>query len=133
MSHQTLRQAWFIIHPPHTPKFEFTLWGGIPWTIGRHQSCRIILQDQFVSRLHAIVNSVIFQNQYLFFVTDNGSSNGTLHNGNSLTHSALLHDQDALVMGRTILKFHYPKMFKVEKISEIEKIAQISSSLPWVD
>ncbi len=133
MQDNSLRQAWLTISPPEQTKYEITLWGGVTWTIGRHASCKVVLADRFISRVHAAINSVLFQNQYLFFITDHHSSNGTLYNGNYLTHSALLHDRDVLILGQTMVVFHYPNMFKLEHLSEPPSLEEISlSSLPWL-
>ncbi|MDS3861624.1 FHA domain-containing protein [Thermosynechococcaceae cyanobacterium BACA0444] len=109
--------------------------GGISWTIGRSQSCRIVIEDRYASRLHAVINSVMFRHQFLYFVMDKNTVNGTLLNGNNLVYPTLLHDQDVMVMGTTILAFHYPTMFEVKEpriIKEIQKFSQtISKSIPW--
>lgn len=136
MPKQPSHQAWLTIHTANQLKFHVEIWGGISWTIGRYQSCRIVLGDAYVSRLHAVINSIIFQNQYLYFVIDNNAVNGTLLNGNQLIYPTLLHDQDVMVMGTTVIAFHYPTMFEISDamiLEEIQKNARISSqSIPWL-
>ncbi|AFY62654.1 FHA domain-containing protein [Synechococcus sp. PCC 6312] len=135
MPSQNPNPAWLTIHSSNKLKYDVELWGGISWTIGRSQSCRIVIEDRYASRLHAVINSVMFQHQFLYFVMDNNTVNGTLLNGNSLVYPTLLHDQDVMVMGTTILAFHYPTMFEVKElriIKEIQKFSQtVSKSIPW--
>lgn len=136
MSNHSIHQARLTVHTAKKFKYDVELWGGISWTIGRHPSCRITLEDRFVSRFHAVINSAMFQHQYIYFVIDNNTVNGTLLNGNQLVYPTLLHDQDVLVMGTTVLAFHHPTMFKTqdpEVLKELQKLARISSkSISWL-
>lgn len=53
-------------------------------TIGRHQSAMVQLEDPQMSRVHLR----ILKNQERYFVVDNRSTNGTLHNGKRLAPDA---------------------------------------------
>lgn len=137
MSNPKIPQARLTIHTAKKFKYDVILWGGISWTIGRNPTCRITLEDRFVSRFHAVINSVMFQHQYIYFVMDNHTVNGTLLNGSQLVYATLLHDQDVMVMGTTVLAFHHPTMFKTKDpvvLREIQRLSQISSkSIQWLD
>ncbi|MDG2991422.1 FHA domain-containing protein [Candidatus Synechococcus calcipolaris G9] len=141
--------AWLVIRQRGQPKRQITLWGGIRWTIGRSMDCRIVVDDPHLSRCHAIIQSFIFQDQPLYFLADNHSSNGVLLNGYPLEHNTLLHDQDVFILGTSSFHFHYPTMYRPEVLSHGDQLGNIStqesqkqpppraskpstSSVPWV-
>lgn len=72
-------------------------------TIGRAtsstESWDIALQDRSVSRPHAKVET----KDRVVTLTDTGSVNGTLHNGQLLSAPVLLKDGDVIVIGETML------------------------------
>ena len=63
--------------------------------MGRHSTCDIRIQDPRLSRRHAEVS--IANEQYK--ITDLGSANGVLINGDRLIGSQMLHHGDLLVIG----------------------------------
>jgi anti-anti-sigma factor len=71
-------------------------------TIGRRADSEVMIDDPSVSRRHA----QIFCRGEAFYLTDLGSSNGTLLNGRRVTEEASLSDGDVLQFGDTILTFH---------------------------
>lgn len=70
----------------------------------RSENWDIALQDRSVSRPHARIEN----KQGSVTYTDMGSANGTLHNGQPLTGSAILKDGDVLIVGETTLIYRGP-------------------------
>lgn len=68
---------------------------GESFTIGRHSACDLTYSDSRLSREHAKIE----RNAGHFTVSDLGSSNGTLVNGNSLSGQAILRDGDVIDLG----------------------------------
>src|SRR5512135_722250 len=68
--------------------------------IGSHPSCDLVLDDPYVSRLHARVETV----GATYLLRDLGSSNGTRAGGVWL-HEAHLHDGARFDVGSTTLQF----------------------------
>jgi pSer/pThr/pTyr-binding forkhead associated (FHA) protein len=68
-------------------------------TVGRGGGCSIVLaDDSFVSN----VNARIFRRDGDVFVEDLGSRNGTLLNGQPVTHATALRRGDRVQFGRTV-------------------------------
>jgi uncharacterized RDD family membrane protein YckC len=72
-------------------------------TIGRAETCNMVLDDKVVSRRHALVRAV--EGGYL--LVDNGSANGTLVNGLKVTEHRLK-DGDEIRLGSSTLRFVDP-------------------------
>jgi hypothetical protein len=85
-------------------------------TVGRAEGCDIQLPFAGISRLHAVVN---MDPHRRFFISDAGSKNGTLLNGDALdSHKLYLLPDDALVMFAEIeVTFLLPETF----FSELSK------------
>ncbi len=71
-------------------------------TIGRDSGCDIVLDDQKVSRNHAMLRQLGNGDYYLI---DEGSSNGSYVNGKLITAPTLLRDNDRLGIGETEMVF----------------------------
>lgn len=69
-------------------------------TIGRLPECEVVLSDPAVSRRHAR----IVRRDDAFVLTDLGSTNGTLVNGERVTEREL-RDGDRITVGATVLEF----------------------------
>lgn len=69
-------------------------------TIGRAERCHIILDDSYVSQIHARV----FAKGDVFMVEDMGSTNGTYVNRNRVTSPTELLRGDRLKIGKTVLE-----------------------------
>jgi pSer/pThr/pTyr-binding forkhead associated (FHA) protein len=67
-------------------------------TIGRGGGCGIVLDDSFVSQVHARV----FRRNGEIYVEDLGSRNGTLLNGRPLSSAQRLRRGDKVQFGRTV-------------------------------
>jgi hypothetical protein len=68
--------------------------------IGRHPTCAIVLDDTDVSRRHALIRAVGPN----WVITDNGSTNGTRVNGETVRDQVLV-DGDEIVVGSTLIHF----------------------------
>jgi len=67
-------------------------------TVGRGGGCGIVLDDTFVSQVHARV----FRRDRDMYVEDLGSRNGTLLNGQPVGHAQRLRRGDRVQFGRTV-------------------------------
>jgi pSer/pThr/pTyr-binding forkhead associated (FHA) protein len=86
-----------ILEPPARQGERFALPDEL--TVGRGGGCGIVLADDtFVSTVHAR----IFRRDGEVFVEDLGSRNGTLLNGQPLTHATALRRGDRVQFGQTI-------------------------------
>ncbi|BCX12478.1 MAG: phosphopeptide-binding protein [Thermosynechococcus sp.] len=126
-------KASLIVRERGLPKREVILSPDRQWTIGRQLDCSIRLTDAYVSRLHAVINAFLFRGQPLYFISDYHSRNGTFLNGLPLQHSTLLHHEDVICMGTTLLVFYYPEMLKEISLAECPEFPEGSTdSPPWV-
>ncbi len=69
--------------------------------IGRGAECRVCLEDEFVSQLHARILKV--KDGYI--LEDLGSTNGTYINGNRINYPVGLRYGDRITIGGTVLEF----------------------------
>lgn len=69
-------------------------------TLGRASGCQIMLDDTFVSQLHARV----FRRDGQVWVEDLGSTNGTHVNGSKITAPVVVRRGDRLQVGQTVLE-----------------------------
>ncbi|URR35831.1 FHA domain-containing protein [Thermosynechococcus sp. HN-54] len=129
----TSHKAWLIIRERGCPKREVILSPDRQWTIGRQLDCSILLKDAYVSRVHAVINAFLCKGQPLYFISDYHSRNGTLVNGVPIQHSTLLHHEDVICVGTTLIVFYYPDMFKEIAADACRKLSKRSTgSLPWI-
>lgn len=70
-------------------------------SVGRSSSCTVQLLDEKVSRLH----STIFRDGERWMVRDEGSSNGTGHNGRLILEPTALQPGDELAIGNNLLLY----------------------------
>jgi adenylate cyclase len=90
-------QSWLEMPDGH----RFDLTGTI--TIGRSPDNALVLQDDQVSRKHAIIQ---VQGEREFWLVDLGSANGTYINGLRIDKPQQLHRGDVIQMAETTLEFH---------------------------
>jgi two-component system, NtrC family, response regulator AtoC len=76
-------------------------------TIGRDESCDVVLNDLMVSRVHGRI--IFHQDQYS--IVDLGSQNGTVVNGAKVVDSMRLHSGDTIGVGSSTLIFFRPSGF----------------------
>ncbi len=85
-----------ILEPPARRGETFTLHDEL--TVGRGGGCGIVLDDTFVSQVHARV----FRRDGDVWVEDLGSRNGTLVNGQPVTAAQRLRRGDTVQFGKTV-------------------------------
>lgn len=71
-------------------------------TIGRAPGCAIVIDDSFVSQVHARV----FEANGVHHLEDLDSTNGTRFNDVPLVGSHVLHKGDRIAFGDTVLEFN---------------------------
>jgi hypothetical protein len=74
---------------------------GFIFRIGRLDSNQIVVQDDAVSRSHAVITC----EDNRFFLLDLGSTNGTLLNGSPVRRRERLNDQDVIRVGQIQFRF----------------------------
>jgi hypothetical protein len=74
---------------------------GFIFRIGRLDTNQIVVQDDSVSRTHAVIT---YENNK-FFLLDLGSTNGTLINGSPVRRRAYMNDQDIIRVGQVQFRF----------------------------
>lgn len=72
-------------------------------TVGRGRENDVIIDDQFVSHLHAR----LVRKEGRYYLEDAGSTNHTYVNGERVTAPRKLEDGDVITMGDTHLRFSY--------------------------
>ncbi|HSE09256.1 MAG TPA: DUF1707 and FHA domain-containing protein [Nocardioidaceae bacterium] len=72
--------------------------------IGRRPNCDVVLRDQRVSRVHAVL--MMLDDQW--FLEDLRSTNGTFVNGNRLRVATMLREGDRVSFGGLTLRFDRP-------------------------
>lgn len=75
------------------------------WTIGRSRSSDVAIDDQWISRSHAMLQRMDGGEIYLI---DFGSRNGSFVNGRRVSTPVRLADGDRLKAGQAELEFHFP-------------------------
>ncbi len=70
-------------------------------TLGRGPYNTVVLPDRYVSKEHA----VIYPQESHHFLADQGSTNGTYHNGTRITEPVPLSDGDEIIIGATVFKY----------------------------
>jgi adenylate cyclase len=93
-----------------------------PCRIGRSEGNTIVLEDDLASRNHAILQAT---DAGVFYVTDVGSTNGTLLNGGRVTAPMQLKAGDCIQIGSHAFTFHQ----KVPAAPEPEILEQKATSL----
>jgi hypothetical protein len=76
--------------------------GPSTFTIGRHISCSLRLENSTVSQHHA---SVVFEDN-AHFLRDEGSTNGTFLNSKPVWDTAPLKEGDIIRVGAVLIRFH---------------------------
>ncbi|MGB3299680.1 MAG: adenylate/guanylate cyclase domain-containing protein [Phormidesmis sp.] len=75
------------------------------WTVGRSDDNNFVLGDRWISRNHAMLQSM---DTGEFYLIDLGSRNGTFINGRRVSVPVTLHNRDAITFGQTELNFYCP-------------------------
>ena len=69
--------------------------------VGRQSDCQVLLDDNNVSRIHAEIR----RTKEGWVVTDRGSTNGSMVNGQKVTEGRLLVNGDTVAFGSAIVQF----------------------------
>ena len=101
--------SFYLSHPPtlvvklkNRPLKTYPF-NGKQMTIGRNAQNDIVIDNLSVSRQHAVISS----SKEGFFITDLGSKNGTLVNGQAVKE-AKLNSGDNILLGKYIIAFEIP-------------------------
>src|SRR5579871_497947 len=76
------------------------------WKLGRGSQCTIVLEDDLVSRNHAMIQRTE-SSEYMLI--DMGSRNGSFVNGRRLSTPSKLRDGDQVTLGNAQMVFHNPQ------------------------
>jgi adenylate cyclase len=87
-----------------------------PCRIGRNEGNTIVLQDDLASRNHAIVQT---SDSGVYYLTDLGSTNGTLVNGSRVTVPVILKPGDKIQIGNHSFTFQQ-EMYKAPEPEVLE-------------
>jgi adenylate cyclase len=82
------------------------LLGENSWKLGRGSQCAIILEDDLVSRNHAMIQRT---DSTEYILIDMGSRNGSFVNERRLSTPVALRDGDRLTLGNAQMVFHNPQ------------------------
>jgi adenylate cyclase len=93
----------YLIVKTEGQSYTFPLTGGSCWTIGRSEDNAVVLPDCWLSRNHAMLQSM---GPGEFYLIDLGSRNGTFVNGRRVNVPVALQDGDRLVFGQTEIEFY---------------------------
>ncbi len=83
------------------------LTGSTCWTIGRSEDNNFVLPDRWISRNHAMLQSMETGE---FYLIDLGSRNGSFVNGRRVSIPVTLNNGDHLTFGQTELEFFCPTL-----------------------
>lgn len=98
---------------------KYTLSPEKPCRIGRNEGNTVVLEDDLASRHHAIVQT---SESGVFYLTDLGSTNGTLVNGSRVTVPVVLKPGDKIQIGNHSFVFHQ-EMFQIPEPEVLEQKA----------
>lgn len=84
---------------------HLSLFGHAYWTVGRSDDNNFVLPDRWISRNHAMLQTM---DNGDFYLIDLGSRNGTFVNGRRVSVPVILHDGDRITFGQTELQFFCP-------------------------
>src|SRR5215813_8309352 len=81
------------------------LFGENSWKLGRGSQCSIVLEDDMVSRNHAMIQRM---DTTEYILIDMGSRNGSFVNERRLSTPLRLRDGDRVTLGNAHMVFHNP-------------------------
>ncbi|WP_088431402.1 adenylate/guanylate cyclase domain-containing protein [Halomicronema hongdechloris] len=101
----TAQSEPYLILQTESGNRHLPLLGSNCWTIGRSDDNNFVLPDQWISRNHAMLQSM---ENGEFYLIDLGSRNGSFVNGRRVSVPVTLHNGDLLTFGQTNLHFYCP-------------------------
>ena len=114
--------ARLIVHFPSRPARVFLLPDGGQAVLGRDEECDVVLDDERVSRRHAILASEGSE----WSITDAGSKNGTFIGGMPVDRRALQEERSWISLGGLIACFERLSV-PVERVEE-ERLRRLTTS-----
>ena len=93
-------RGYLLVRTPNRPTRQVSI-VDVPFTIGRDRRNDLVLDDEMVSRQHALIDDMDGQLQ----VADIGSRNGSALNGSTLRFPTALEPGDMMQMGQCSLWF----------------------------
>ncbi|MBU0479707.1 MAG: FHA domain-containing protein [Proteobacteria bacterium] len=79
------------------PVHRFIVYVGKPMVIGRTEEADVTLDNPSISREHAVVE---VDKKGCAYITDKGSTNGTIVNGRKITERTLITEKDEIKVGK---------------------------------
>lgn len=110
------------IHNNKTKTEEVLKLEGHTWCVGRHPSCEIVVSDSSISRKHFDIS----RTENGFFVTDHGSSNGTMVNGERIEPSS----PHKILSGDVLTVCHLEFIFELHDGAYENKIQALVDTRP---
>jgi adenylate cyclase len=106
---------------------QLSLFGHAYWTVGRSDDNNFVLPDRWISRNHAMLQTM---DNGDFYLIDLGSRNGTFVNGRRVSVPVILHDGDRITFGQTELQFFCPPdcLNPVQKPSVVAPKADLTAT-----
>ena len=98
---------------------QVPLTGNNCWTIGRSDDNSVVLSDRWISRNHAMLQSMETGE---FYLIDLGSRNGSFVNGRRVSIPVTLHHGDRLTFGQTELEFYCPTASSDELPASVKEL-----------
>ncbi len=96
------------------PVHRFIVREGKPVTIGRTAEFDVVLDNQSISRDHAVVE----HDKGCDYLTDNGSTNGTWVNGKKITKRTRIADEDEIMVGKFSMVAGAVGVLDIEKMGQ---------------
>ncbi|MFO7605915.1 MAG: FHA domain-containing protein [Desulfurivibrionaceae bacterium] len=96
------------------PVHRFIVREGKPVTIGRTSDFDVVLDNQSISRDHAVVE----HDKGRDYLTDKGSTNGTWVNGEKITKRTRITDKDEIMVGKFSMVAGAVGLLDIEKMGQ---------------
>ncbi|MBW4539281.1 MAG: adenylate/guanylate cyclase domain-containing protein [Myxacorys chilensis ATA2-1-KO14] len=101
----TLQPAPHLVLHTDAEVRRLPLVNGNCWTFGRSEDNNFVISDRWISRNHAMLQSMETGE---FYLIDLGSRNGSFVNGRRVSIPVTLRNSDRITFGQTELEFHCP-------------------------
>jgi adenylate cyclase len=96
-----MSEVFLIVNSPqNTIRLENT---EKTWSVGRGRQNDVVIEDQYVSRVHFQLTPIRDQSGY--FITDMGTRNGTFLNGKKISKPTILKNGDEIRVGSAVIEF----------------------------
>ena len=95
---------------------DVPLLGSSTWRLGRGSQCSIVLEDDLVSRNHAMIQRTESSH---YILIDMGSRNGSFVNGRRISMPVRLRNGDQVTLGNAQMVFHDPRQAANQSIPDL--------------